>query len=143
MKILIAAHKGFCDYDVLRDAIKESGFELDGLVCEEGTKLEGVCKKLTDRNGVKLTTIGIEWNKIEGVPEDCLDIKTNSRGKYNRLAGKYQTRKLVENSDAMIYITKQSVNDNTFFLSLAMKKAEKKVFKYTPQMKDDEVLYVF
>ena len=145
MKVLIATHDKFNDYDELRDAVELSGFDIDEIICPGEGYVFGLCKRLCEENEYPMTSFKIDWNKITDIPDGYIDVKTNKRGKYNRLAGKYNSYKLVANSDSLVYIGSATNKDNAFYLSLAMNKEKGKenVYSHKPHIKETSYWYIF
>lgn len=90
MKTIICGSRDINDYELVKDAIKESGFEITEVVCG--------CAK-----GIDL--LGDKWGRENNIPVKYFPAKWKIHGKS---AGIIRNKEMVEYADACIAITNGS-----------------------------------
>lgn len=103
MKTVIAGTRAICDYEVLKQAIAESGFTITRVISGDA---RGVDK------------LGVQWAKENGIPvEKFLPQWYDARGNFNRYAGFSRNTDMAKAAEALIAVwdgqskgTKQMIN---------------------------------
>jgi hypothetical protein len=86
MRVIIAGSRHITDSSLLEEAIKESGFEIDLVLCGEARGVDTMGKEWANRNGIEVESYEAEW------------------GKYRLAAGPIRNKKMAKNADALILL---------------------------------------
>lgn len=100
MKVIIAGTEEITDFEELKYAIADSGFEIHEVVCGlcKGPDLMG--KAWAEKRGIHVEEFPADWNDIDA---PGAVVKKNSRGNYyNAKAGFDRNQKMAEYADALI-----------------------------------------
>lgn len=105
-KVIIAGSRTLNTYDLVKYAIKESGFKFDEIVSGTADGIDCVGELFAVNNKIPLKRFPADWNNLEKQP--CV-IKTNKYGKkYNALAGHNRNKEMAEYATHLILIHNNS-----------------------------------
>lgn len=99
MKVAIVGSRGFSSYELLEEAIKESGFEITEVVCGEAPGADTIGRLWAEDHSIPVASFPADWKNID-VPGAV--IKSNSYGFYNAIAGKMRNIEMAVYCDAVI-----------------------------------------
>jgi hypothetical protein len=101
MKVIICGPRNCFDYEMLKEAVEKSGFEITEIVsgCAKGVDTLG--EQWASEHGVRVQQFKPDWNDIS-VPGAV--VKKNKFGQYNAVAGFDRNQKMAEYADACIAI---------------------------------------
>lgn len=138
-KVIIAGPRDFNDYEVVKQAIEASNFEITEVVSGCAKGVDSLGEKWAEENNVPIKKFPAEWKNMDlpgAVP------KKNKWGVYNATAGLYRNGQMAEYGDKLIAIVMDTNGTNDMVYK--MKAFNKEVFEFDPRiMEDDEAAYVF
>ncbi len=85
-RVIIAGGRDITNYDLVVDAVEESGFQIDVVVSGGATGVDTLGEQYADESGIPLTVFRADWHT------------------HGRAAGPIRNRKMAENADALIAI---------------------------------------
>ena len=101
-KCIIAGSRNINDYDLVEQAIKESGFKIDEVVCGEANGVDRIGKLIAANNNIKIKSFPANWEDLTETPQK---LKTNKFGRtYNILAGFNRNERMASYSSHLICI---------------------------------------
>ena len=86
MKVIIAGGRNINDFDLLLDAVEESGFDITTVVSGGATGVDHMGEIFAEEMNLKLTIWHADWKR------------------YGRAAGPLRNQKMAENAQALIAI---------------------------------------
>ena len=100
MKVAIIGSRHFNDYELLEQAIQESGFDITEECCGEASGADTIGRLWAEDHGIPVTSFPADWDNTE-VPGAV--VKINSWGKkYNAKAGFRRNTEMITYADAVI-----------------------------------------
>lgn len=106
MKVIVAGSRSIKDYNIVCEAIKESGFDITEVICGEAYGVDLLGKQWGFDNNIPVKSFRANWNDLKEMP--CF-IKTKGNYKYNALAGHNRNRRMAQyasqNNGGLIAIT--------------------------------------
>lgn len=101
MKTIIAGSRHVDDYELVKRAIEESGFEITEVVSGVAKGVDTLGENWADANDIPVKRFPALWHKLD-VPGAV--VRTNSYGKYNAAAGGIRNQQMAEYADALIVV---------------------------------------
>jgi hypothetical protein len=120
MRTIIAGSRDITDYDIIKQAVLGSGFEITEVVsgCARGVDQMG--ERWANEHGVPIAKFPANWNDID-IPGAVA--KTNKYGKkYNAVAGHWRNAKMAKHADALIAIWDGKSRGTKNMIDLARKR---------------------
>lgn len=104
LKVIVAGSRSILDYEFIRAAIEESGFNISEIVCGEAKGVDLGGRVYGESQGIPVKSFPASWNDIISKPEK--EIGTNKFGKkYWKRAGAFRNQQMADYADALIAIT--------------------------------------
>ena len=136
MKVIIAGGRDFDDYDRLKKAIEQSGFNITEVVSGGAKGADSLGEQWASENGIVVTPFPAKWNDLK---QEGAVIKINKWGrKYNAMAGFSRNEKMAEYADALIAV--EGGNGTADMIKRA-KKHKLQIHEY--EMADEDYEYKF
>jgi hypothetical protein len=102
MKVIIAGTRSITDYNLIKKAVSNCGWELTAIVSGKAFGVDELGERYAKENKITLYEFPAEWDNLEA-PKAV--IKINKWGKpYNAKAGHDRNAKMAEVADALIAI---------------------------------------
>ena len=136
VKVIIAGGREFHDYELLKRAIKQSGFEITEVVSGGARGADSLGERWAQENNIPIKKFPAKWKElnVKGAV-----IKVNKWGqKYNVNAGFMRNEEMAKYADALIAV---EGGNGTADMVKRAKKHKLKVHKY--EKSDDEYEYKF
>lgn len=106
MRTIIAGSRDITDYGLVKEAIRESGFDISLILWGGARGVDTLGKRYADEHAIPSQLFAAEWDNLDVEP---LRVKTGQSGKlYNALAGFIRNEKMAKNADALVAITRGS-----------------------------------
>ena len=145
MKVIIAGSRDINDYELVKKAVKASGFKVSMVISGGAPGVDTLGEKWATDNKVKIDRKEAEWNNLKQ-PGAKIKSRYNKWKKceeeYNANAGFYRNSQMVDIAEACIAIQ----IEDTPGTQDTIKKCQKKgipVFIYPEEKKDKEYKYKF
>jgi predicted Rossmann-fold nucleotide-binding protein len=84
MIVIIAGSRNFTDYETLKEAIKESGFQIHQIVSGGANGVDALGERYAKENGIDLVVFKADWDK------------------WGKAAGPKRNKHMAEYADALI-----------------------------------------
>lgn len=115
MKVCIAGSRSITDYNIVKKAIKDSGFKISEVVSGGANGVDKLGERYAKENNIPLKQFLPDWNNING-PD--VVIKYHNSGKpYNAISGLVRNEKMAEYCDAGIAICKDESKGTSHMIS--------------------------
>lgn len=101
MKVIIAGSRSITNYNLLKEAIEESGFSISEIVSGGAKGVDSLGEKYAKENNISLKIFKADWKNLN-TPNAI--IKMGKYGKYNAKAGIDRNEKMGNYADALIAI---------------------------------------
>lgn len=86
MRTIIAGSRDIEDYDLVREAIQESGFEITEVVCGKARGVDTLGERWAKEKGIHVAYHPADWEK------------------HGKAAGPIRNRQMAQNADALIAV---------------------------------------
>ena len=103
MKTIIAGSRDITDYQLVVDAVKESGFQITNVVSGMAVGVDTLAIQYASENNLPLSEFPADWNK------------------YKKAAGPVRNRQMAEASDALIAVWDGESRGTKNMIDTAMK----------------------
>ena len=101
-RIIIAGSRGINNYSLLEQAIAESNFKIDEVVCGEAKGVDELGRIWATKHEVPIASFPAKWNDLTELP---LKIKYNKYGRpYNALSGHNRNKRMAEYATHLILV---------------------------------------
>jgi hypothetical protein len=124
MKTIIAGSRWITNYDVVCQAIEESGFEITEVVSGTANGADTLGENWAEANDVPVKPFPADWKnlKVKGAV-----IRQNKYGKYNAAAGHLRNERMAKYGEALIALW-DGVSRGTASMITLARKYELKVY---------------
>jgi hypothetical protein len=139
LKTIIAGPRDFEDYEVVKKAIEESGFEIAEVCSGKAQGVDTLGEDWADENKIKIKPFPAKWKDLD---VEGAVIKEGKFGKYNAMAGFTRNQEMADYADALIAINKGDTSGTADMIKRAKAKGLK-VFIYEVEKQDSEFEYTF
>jgi len=118
MKTVIAGCRWIENYDIVCQAIEESGFEITEVVSGTANGVDTLGENWANAHDIPIKCFPANWKniKVQGAV-----IRTNKYGKYNAAAGHIRNEQMAEYGDALIAIWDGKSRGTASMIELARK----------------------
>lgn len=118
MKTIIAGSRTITDYDLVCQAIKESGFEISEVVSGQANGVDTLGEQWATENKIPIKKFPAKWDDLDA---SGAVIKINQFGKkYNAMAGFDRNLKMAKYAEALIAVTTGSSGTENMIQSAYM-----------------------
>jgi hypothetical protein len=124
VKVIIAGSRFITNYEIVKKAIKDSGFEISEVVCGMAAGVDSLGEKYAKENNIKLACFYADWrglgkiagikrNEVMGDYADALILVYDGKSKGSTHMLKYAKKKKLK-----IFVKDTSVADLTDFFDI-------------------------
>ena len=107
MKIIIAGSRTITEYEIVLQAIQNSGFEITEIVSGKARGVDTLGERYAKENNIPIKEFPADWDNID-VEGAVIRIHPISAKKYNVKAGFVRNAQMAEYADGLIAITNGS-----------------------------------
>jgi hypothetical protein len=101
MKVIVAGSRWVEDFDIVKQAIEASGFEVTEVVSGVARGVDTLGENWAEANDIPVKRFPALWSKLD-VPGAV--IRSNTNGKYNAAAGGIRNGQMAEYGDALVSV---------------------------------------
>ena len=101
MITIVAGSRSITDYEIVKEAIEKSGFDITCIVSGGAKGVDSLGEQYARENGIELKWFPANW---EDFSEPCLRRFNRSGRPYNALAGPRRNREMAEYAEALIAV---------------------------------------
>lgn len=103
-RCIIAGSRTITDYDLVVEAVKDSGFTITEVVSGAAKGVDKLGERWAREKGLPVASFPAPWDEINGKPENEIG-KTDSGRLYWKRAGAYRNQTMANYADGLIAIT--------------------------------------
>jgi hypothetical protein len=144
MRVVIAGDRNVTDYELVKKAIEESGFEITEVVSGMAKGVDSLAVQWAKEKGIPWKEFPAEWDNMElpgAVVKTRWDKWKKRNVKYNATAGHYRNGQMADYGEAAIVIQPNGPTDGSQDMLKRMKEKKKPYFEYKRQESDYEYLF--
>lgn len=106
MRVIIAGSRNITDYELVVQAIKESGFEITQVVCGMARGVDLLGRQYAISNGIQVADFPAQWYQNKVINGQMQRVYVNSAGYIRNVL-------MADNADALIAVRNSGKSDGT------------------------------
>lgn len=126
MKVIIAGSREIKDFKLVKEAIKNSGFDITTVVSGAAKGVDTLGESWAKENNIPIVRFPAKWKEIH---VQGAIIKEGPYGKYNSLAGHWRNEEMAKYAEALIAVQLEDTSGTQNMINQA-KKYNLKIFVY-------------